>query len=361
MPITTSLHATARRPRTSQWIIAVAVVVLCTFFMIVWPLWLRDGEGEVSVVIQKGASVRSVAEELARLDALPSKDIWLFEFAAKATDADRSIRAGLFTVPRNESIIELLATFTSQNESQEKSLTFIEGWDLRDIASYLVREQVIESPEELYKVTGVPARVYVSGVGAPERSLPDLDVLETRPQNVSAEGFIFPDTYRVFANATVDEIIEKAIVEMQDKVKGVTNSDITSDRFYKNYSFFEVLTMASIVEAEVRGTEDRRRVADIMWRRLEGQWPLQVDSSVNYITEKKTPSASAQDIKNTSPYNTYKHRGLPPGPINNPSLDSIRAVLNPLPNNNWFFLTSKDGTVYYGSTFEEHVANRKYL
>ncbi len=360
MPNSTILH-TARRPRNTQWVIAVVVVLLCVFFMIVWPVWLRDGEGDVQVRIAKGASVRSVAEELARIGALPSKDIWLFEFAAKVTDADRVIRAGDFTVPRDESILDLLRTFTSQNESREKSLTFIEGWDLRDIAKYLVREQVIPSAEELYKVTGVPARVYIGGVGAPERSLPDLDVLETRPQNVSVEGFIFPDTYRVFADATVDEIVEKAMKEMEEKVQEATDRDVTSEKFYKQYSFFEVLTMASIIEAEVRGTEDRRKVADIMWRRLEQGWPLQVDSSVNYITEKNTPSASAQDIKNTSPYNTYKHRGLPPGPINNPSIDSIRAVITPEPNDKWFFLTSKDGTVYYGRTLEEHAANRKYL
>lgn len=329
--------------------------------MIVWPLWLREGDGNASVRIAKGATVRSVAEDMAAQGVLPAKDIWLFEFAAKVTDADRAIRAGDFTVPRNGSILGLLTTFTSQKESQEKSLTFIEGWDLRDIAKYLVREQVIVSPEELYKVTGVPARMYVGGVGAPERSLPDLDILNTRPQNVSAEGFIFPDTYRVFADATVDEIVEKAMKEMEEKVRSVTDRDVTSKKFYKDYSFFEVLTMASIVEAEVRGTEDRRKVADIMWRRLEQGWPLQVDSSVNYITEKNTPSASAQDIKNTSPYNTYKHRGLPPGPINNPSLDAIRAVITPEPNDKWFFLTSKDGTVYYGRTLEEHAANRKYL
>jgi UPF0755 protein len=360
MPYSTLLH-TAQRPRNTKWIIAGILVLLSVFFMIVWPLSLRSGAGEVRVHIAKGSSVHSVAETLVQIDVLPSKDVWIFELAAKLTNADRRIRAGDYVLLQDENILDLLTTFTSQNENRERSLTFIEGWDLRDIAKYLVRERVIQSPEELYKVTGVPARVYVSGVGAPERTLPDIDLLETRPENISVEGFIFPDTYRIFADATVDEILEKAMTEMSDKVKSITDHDVTSKKFYKEYSFFEVLTMASIIEAEVRGTEDRRKVADIIWRRLEQGWPLQMDSTVNYITEKNTPSASAKDIKNTSPYNTYKHRGLPPGPINNPSLDSIRAAMNPLQNNYWFFLTSKDGKVYYGRTLEEHAANRKYL
>ena len=89
---------------------------------------------------------------------------------------------------------------------------------------------------------------------------------------------------------------------------------------------------------------------------------LQADSTVNYVTGKKTPSLSIADRDIDSPWNTYQHRGLPPGPISNPSLSAIRAVLDPTPNSYVYFLTDNEGAVHYARTFAEHVANKeRYL
>jgi len=120
----------------------------------------------------------------------------------------------------------------------------------------------------------------------------------------------------------------------------------------------EMLTMASIIEREVRGDVDRKMISDLFWRRLDIGMALQADSTVNYVTGGKNPSISFVDRDIDSPYNTYKYRGLPPGPISNPSLSSIEAAIYPEQNNYFFFLTDPAGKVYYGRTLGEQGANR---
>jgi len=119
--------------------------------------------------------------------------------------------------------------------------------------------------------------------------------------------------------------------------------------------------MASVIEREVRSEEDRALVSDIFWKRVEAGRGLEADSTVNYITGHSKPSVSYEETRIDHPWNTYKYRGLPPGPIGNPSLSSLIAAIRPKANPYWYFLTDPQGKVYYGRTLEEHSANRKYL
>lgn len=343
-------------------LIPIIVLILVGYFLTVFHrIYWREGGGEAVVTIAKGATLLDVEGVLLTNHVLTDDDLWLFDMYARMTDADRTVKAGTFTLRKNASIADVLAVLASAS-GKERSLTFIEGWSLRDIAKYLVAQGVITKEDELYRVTGFPARDYRNQKGEPERVVKAISWMESKPANVSLEGYLFPDTYRFYSNATVDEVVQTLVNEFDDKFSGIKfRMQREPGKFFGNYSFFEVLTMASILEAEVRGEKDQRFVSDIMWRRLEKGWPLQVDSSVNYVTEKDTPSASAKDIKNSSPYNTYKHKGLPPGPINNPGLKAFESAMNPEPNEYWFFLTGEDGSVHYARTLEEHKANRKYL
>jgi UPF0755 protein len=121
--------------------------------------------------------------------------------------------------------------------------------------------------------------------------------------------------------------------------------------------------MASLIEDEARTPEDRRLVSDILRRRLAKGWALQLDSTVHYAVDKTgTVFTTDRERDSLSLWNTYKYPGLPPGPISNPSLDSIDAALNPTKNDNWYFLSGTDGKMHYATTLEEHTANRyKYL
>ena len=119
--------------------------------------------------------------------------------------------------------------------------------------------------------------------------------------------------------------------------------------------------MASILQKEVRQPDTMKMVSGILWKRLSIGMALQVDAVFGYIFNKPTYSPSLDDLAVDSLYNTYKYRGLPPGPISNPGLDAIEAALTPTPSKYLYYLTGKDGTMHYATTFEQHIDNRKYL
>ena len=132
------------------------------------------------------------------------------------------------------------------------------------------------------------------------------------------------------------------------------STEIKNDIRNSGRTIHEIVTLASIVEREVPKDQDRILVYDIFLRRLKKNMALQADSTVNYATGKSSPQASLSDISLDSPYNTYKYRGLPAGPIGNPSLSSLMAAIYPEQNPYLYFLTEKDGRVHYSETFEEH-------
>jgi len=117
--------------------------------------------------------------------------------------------------------------------------------------------------------------------------------------------------------------------------------------------------MASILEGEALTTSDRKLVAGVLWRRLEIGMPLQVDATFSYVNGKTTFELTLDDLKIDSPYNTYKYKGLPPTPINNPGLNSINAALYPTKTKYLYFLSGNDGKMHYARTFEEHKRNRQ--
>ena len=127
-------------------------------------------------------------------------------------------------------------------------------------------------------------------------------------------------------------------------------------------TIFDIVRMASIVEAEVPHEADRPMITGILWKRLDAGMALQVDSALNYVTAGKNRSLTAEELKIDSPYNTYKYRGLPPTPIGNPGLSALRAAIYPTHTAYWYFLSDKDGKTHFAKTLEEHNENKsKYL
>src|SRR3989338_8316927 len=120
--------------------------------------------------------------------------------------------------------------------------------------------------------------------------------------------------------------------------------------------------MASLLEEEVKSTEDRKLVAGILWKRLSLNMGLNVDAALTYVLGKTSHELTQEDLKYDSPYNTYRYRGLPPGPISNSGLDAILAALRPTSSQYLYYLTDKDGSVHYAKNLEEHKINKfRYL
>ncbi|MBT4120962.1 MAG: endolytic transglycosylase MltG [Candidatus Magasanikbacteria bacterium] len=261
-----------------------------------------------------------------------------------------------------------VAKALSQPGLSEESITIIPGWTIRDIAIYFSTQGGPVSggenlgkfqQEEITDHVGLPAVNYkISGLQAPDIKL-DLKILEDKPWYISYEGYLAPETYRVYKNADVAEIIQTLLEYRESQITDKMWDDIEKS----GRSFFDILTMASILEQEVRVQKDKKIVADIFWRRYDMNWALQADSTVHYAVGKNGDVfTTAVDRDTNSPWNTYKYPGLPMGPISNPSLESIEAAIYPEKNDHWYFLTDLDGVVHYAEDLDGHNLNRqKYL
>ncbi len=130
----------------------------------------------------------------------------------------------------------------------------------------------------------------------------------------------------------------------------------------QNRDLYQIIIMASLLEKEVRTFEDKKLVSGILWKRLKSDMPLQVDATISYITGKKTTKISLEELQIDHPYNTYKYKGLPPGPISNPGLESIKAAFNPEDSPYWFYLSTQEGKTIFSQTYQQHLkAKELYL
>lgn len=171
------------------------------------------------------------------------------------------------------------------------------------------------------------------------------------------EGYLFPDTYFFPPNTMALDVVKAIEKNFNRKIKPL-EGDI--EKFGEPLS--SVIIMASIIEGEAREDYDRKVVAGILWKRIKIGMLLQVDAPFKYLISKGTAELSKNDLKIDSPYNTYIYKGLPPTPINNPGLESIKATISPIETDYLFYLTDSNGIFHYAKTHDEHVLNKaRYL
>ncbi len=166
------------------------------------------------------------------------------------------------------------------------------------------------------------------------------------------EGYLFPDTYNFLSNAKPEEVIKEMRANFDRKT-----SAIKAEIARTNYTMKQIIIMASLIEEEARGLEDKKMVSGILWNRFEDGMLLQVDAPFYYITGKNS-GVTYDDLKIDSPYNTYKYKGLPVGPISNPGLESIIAAIKPTSTKYYYYLTGKDGVMRYSITYNGHLKNK---
>ena len=170
------------------------------------------------------------------------------------------------------------------------------------------------------------------------------------------EGYLFPDTYFFLPNTRPEDIIAMMQKNFDEKVQPLEKNITAFGKPEK-----DVIAMASLLEREARQLDTRRTVAGILWKRVRLGMPLQVDAVFGYILGESGYAPTLDDLKIDSPYNTYLHKNLPPGPIGNPGLGAIEAAITPIQTPYLYYLTDKEGNIYYAKTFEEHLVNKKKL
>jgi len=171
------------------------------------------------------------------------------------------------------------------------------------------------------------------------------------------QGYLFPDTYGFFPSLAPDLVVTTLKRNFDKKIAPLA-TQIEASKFSEK----EIITMASIIEKEAKGAEDRAMISGILWKRISIDMALQVDAPFLFLLDKQSSELTLKDLAIDSPYNTYRYKGLPPGPINNPGLESIKAALNPQSSPYLYYLHDSDGAIHYASTYKEHQANiTRYL
>ena len=296
--------------------------------------------------IAKGESVASISSRLKQENFIYS-DL-LFRFYLKMVNKAQDIKAGYYLLPARTSMKNIVQLITDNHISINGNFLIKEGETLKEIENNLHQKSILDSSQKLAD----------SKLNDFVFSYPVL--FRGASLNNSLEGYFFPDSYHLPQGLKEKEIIDAFLNNFSQKL---TQQELLN--INNSHSFYENIIIASLLEKEVLTEIDKRMVADILWRRIEAGMPLQVDATICYAQNQSFIDCqlTLEAFKIDSPYNTYLYKGLPPTPICNPGLESIKAALNPLPNQSWYYLSDrKTGKTIYSQTFEEHkAAKAKYL
>ncbi|MBN1994802.1 MAG: endolytic transglycosylase MltG [Anaerolineae bacterium] len=299
----------------------------------------------VPFTVDLGETAFSISNKLIEQDLITDAD--LFRLFLRYNGLDARLEAGDYILRRNMNFREIAETLQKAN-FEEVTVSVLPGWRAEQIADMLTQEGIMDGPVFLAFVR--------QGTGLDHPLLADL------PPGASYEGYLFPDTYRIPANGTPEDLI----IRMLDNMAGKLPANVLDLAAAQGYSFRDILIIASIVEREAVVPEERPTIASVYLNRLAQGMYLQADPTVQYAmgyqTDTgqwwKTPVTLEEYSQVNSPYNTYLNPGLPPGPIANPAASSIMATLQPEQTDYLFFMgCGGEGAHLFAVTYEEHQIN----
>lgn len=297
-----------------------------------WNSPTIPGEPAFVVEIASGLNVKETARELARRGLV--HDPLLFSLGARLLGKDRGVRAGEYYLSPGMSPHEILTAITSGPPLAHK-VTIPEGLTIREIADRLEEEGF--GPARRF-IAAANDPVLAASLGVPAASL---------------EGYLFPDTYYLPKGVSPRTIVAKMNARFKevwdDLEKSVTRSKDTA-----KMSRHQIVTLASLVEAEIRDPAERELVAGVFVNRLRRGMLLQCDPTVRYGFPQLKKRLRTMHLKSPHPYNTYIHRGLPPGPIGAPGADSLKAALSPAQTKYLYFVSRNDGTHQFSENYRQH-------
>ncbi len=276
-----------------------------------------------TVTVQAGETLRSISGKLRETHVIRS--IPIFEHLVVIFGSDKNIAAGdyLFKSPAPVYVVAYRMT-RGQYGTEQIKVTIPEGYSRNDIAQLL------------------------------HEKFPQVDIPTFLALTAEDEGYLFPDTYFFFPSVSMEDIVTTLKTGFNRKIQ-----PIKDDIARSHASLKDIITMASIIEREASGNDDRGIISGILWKRIGLGMPLQADATLYYVTGKESSKLTHDDLVLDSKYNTYKYKGLPPGPIASPGFLSIKAALFPVSSPYLYYLHASDGKVYYAETYAGHLANKK--
>ncbi|MFL5499463.1 MAG: endolytic transglycosylase MltG [Gemmatimonadaceae bacterium] len=282
------------------------------------------------VIIPRGASFGQAADSLARVGIVGSPK--LFRLYGRVTGGDRNIKPGTYLLKHGTPWKDIVSALNG-GRGLVNTVTIPEGYSLAEITPRLART----------------LRVPAESVSAAVRDTALLARLDV--PNPTLEGYLFPDTYAFPVGTTARQAVREMVYAFERRWRSDWDSSLVDLKINRN----DLVTMASIVEKEARVPEERPVIAAVYYNRLRRGMPLQADPTVQYALGHHVGRVLYKDLTIQSPYNTYVHKGLPPGPVASPGVASLNAAANPANVPYLYFVASRDGHHEFRMTLEQHT------
>lgn len=313
--------------------IAIGVLIVGASYYV--PNYMLPYE-DTYVLVKDDMTAKEIADDLhdKGLVAHPT----LFRLAAVVTGNAGELKKGEYRISTNMSIHEMLMKITS-GHSEAEQVVIPEGYTVRKIAK-LLDERHIVTEEEFLAAANDTSLLYPYMKG-------------NRKVSFVTEGFLFPDTYFIPTEATGEDIVKMMLKNFDDHLP----DDMKKEIGKTNMSIYQFVTLASLIEKEAKFEQDRPLIASVFFNRLQKSMKLQSDASVSYAMGSYKTSYSLDEIEYDSPYNTYRYAGLPPGPICNPGVECMMAILEAPKTEYLYFVADKDGHNHFAVTYDEHMNN----
>jgi UPF0755 protein len=302
-------------------------------------------ERESIFEIKEGERVAVIAANLKKEDLIAGKIFFFFYLKTKGISG--KIIPGKYSLNGQMTIPEIALRLTTKEEIIKKDiiLTFPEGWSLEKVSQRILKSELKNAADfnDLVKNPAYFKEKY------------SYTFLEGLPQKATLEGFLFPDTYFFAPDSSSEEIIKKMLDNFNQKLDASVREEIIRQK----KTLYEIITLASILEMEVKTQEDRELASGIFWNRIKIGQPLQSCATLAYVLGVNKKQYTIKDTQTISPYNTYLNQGLPPGPIGNPGSSTLKAAIFPKNSNfNYFLSDPQTGQTIFSSTLEEHNQNK---
>ena len=298
-------------------------IFLLVVIVIYSGYYLSRSNENLIVTIPYGSTTKEIAKVLLENKLISNESI--FVNISKITGFSKKLQSGTYKINRRAGTLKILLMLW-KGKTFSLKVTVPEGYTAEQIAELLQEKKLCDN-EKFMKLV-------------------DKNRLE---------GYLFPDTYFFSPGISEQEIIDRMTAEFGRQYLSEFNNKAKELRLTKN----DVVSLASIVEKEAKIEEERKLIARVFLNRLKKGWHLESCATIRYALKNSGKPLTYKDLKVKSPYNTYRNYGLPPGPICNPGLLSIKAVLYPADSDNMFFFTKNGGTHQFSKYYDEHIKKQR--
>lgn len=295
--------------------------------------------GTAMVDVPRNSTGRDIADTLEKKGVIRSST--LFRLYSRILGSGKSLQSGTYKMKQGMTVKEAMTKLRS-GMTESVFVTVPEGYTVHQIAALLDEAGVKGADDFEGEAASYGPLKYQYG---------------PLPVSVKAEGFLFPDTYNIPKEYTARQICDM----MYKRTDDMLTPEIRKKAQAKHLTLHDLMTLASMVEREARFKEDQEPIASVMLKRLSIGMPLQIDATIQYALGSPKAELTIQDTRIDSPYNTYTHKGLPPGPIGSPGMDAIEAVLDAEPGEYLYYVAQPDGHHIFTKSYEEHQAETENI